>query len=160
MVLLLVTITCIAFERMESIQARTRQIAEVGNKRMAVAQSMMNAANDAIVALYGFMLAAEDAEIKIQGEQYERALGRYVNSRKTYESMLSANDTTLTAQIKKLDAAARPSINLNGIVVQAASHGGNVLASFKVTNPLVAQGEWRTEIGKLIEVAPEIRTVG
>jgi len=156
MLALVLLITGIALQRMQQMDSRTREIVEVSNQRIAVAQKMMNAANDAFVALYGFMLASDEVDIKSQTELFGAAMTRYDEARKRFEAELSAGDAQASlAQLKEVDAAAAPSRTMNGNIVRTAAMGGDLTSTFRSMDPRRAQDDWRKQIVTLVQLESE-----
>lgn len=149
---LLLCVTAIALLCMDRMERQMREIVEVGNRRAAMAQSMMTAANDSVIALYGFLLVADEADAKDQTAEFNGAMRQYDTARSQYAAMLPAGAEEAQAQLKRLDRGAVMSRSFNSSVVQMAAMGGNVANAFVSTSPRAALGVWRAEIGKLVEL--------
>jgi methyl-accepting chemotaxis protein len=158
---LVLLITVVALQRMQQMDARTREIVEVNNQRIAVAQAMMNAANDAFVALYGFMLAGDEVDVKSQTELYTAAIARYDGAHRRFEALIATGDAQASRkQLGALDDAASPSRTMNQNIVRVASMGGDVASGFRSMDPRLAQDDWRKQIVALVglEAAAGART--
>jgi methyl-accepting chemotaxis protein len=149
---LLLCVTGIALLCMNRMDQQMRQIVEVGNRRAALAQTMMTTANDSVVALYGFLLVADEADAKDQTAEFNGAMHQYDAARSQYVAMLPTDDNAVQAQLKRLDHGAVMSRSFNSSVVRMAAMGGNVANAFVANNPRVALGVWRTGISKLVEM--------
>ncbi len=143
---LLLLITGVALQRMQTMQAQTQQIVEVSNERMARAQAMMNAANDAAVALYGFMLISDEIDGKAQQQLYDGAMARYAAADKGLRALLGAD-----ADLKKLDDAATAAGSFGRNIGRMVASGGDVGATMRSMDPRQVLDEWRKEIVALVD---------
>jgi len=141
---LLLLITGVAMQRMQTMQVQTQQIVEVSNARMDRAQAMMNAANDAAVALYGFMLISDEIDGKAQQQLYDGAMARYAAADKGLRALL------VDADLKKLDDAATAAGSFGRNIGRMVASGGDVGATMRSMDPRQVLDDWRKEIVALV----------
>ena len=149
---LLLAITALAFERMNTMQAHTRQIVEVAQQRLLHAQEMVNASNDAAVALFGFMLTSDDVDVKAQQDLYDAAIKRYAEAQKTLED---SGDATLAEPLKKIADAGSAAQTFARNIGRMATSGGDVAASFRSMDPRRVLDDWRHEILAMVKLQQE-----
>ncbi len=147
---LLLSITALALERMQAMQVHTREIVEVGQQRLLQTQAMMNASNDAAVALFGFMLTSDEIDVKAQQELYDGAIKRYGAAEKAWQALLGQADPATTTQQKKLGDAASAALSFAHNISSMASAGGDLGAAFRSMDPRRVLSDWRQEIEVLV----------
>ncbi len=149
---LLLAITGLALERMQAMQAHTREIVEVGQQRLLHTQAMMNASNDAAIALFGFMLASDEVDIKTQQDLHDAAAKRYAEADKALLALLPEPDEATAAQLKKIDDAGAAAQSFARNIARVGASGGDLGAAFRSMDPRQVLGDWRHEIEALVEI--------
>ena len=153
--LLLLATMVMALVGMRQMSERTRYIVEVSGQRVAQAQAMMNASSDVAVALYGFMLVSDDQDAKAQADIFKAAIQRYEKSAAAFAELVKdeSPEAAIAVQLKALGETSSPAMTMGKNTSRMVEMGGNAASSLNAMDPRRVMGDWRSEIGKLVDLA-------
>ena len=150
MLALLMLITAIALLRMRSMNALSSEVVEQHDRRIAVAQSMMNAVNELSTAMVGVALVYDDADGQEQANQLGQGTARYEQARKEFGSLLGEAEREhvgLQAVDKIADEARARIEDMRSQLAHGASNVANTVRS---RDPRPVQQEWGKRIAELV----------
>jgi len=129
-----------------------KQVVQINGERVATAQSMMNAVNDAVNALLNMPLAEDAEDTSFQDKQLTAALKHYDDERQHFGHLvghgLPAAQAELLAQIDQSGTGSRTAVES---VVRALKSDAKLgLAAFQSMDPRPGQVMWLKSLGQLV----------
>lgn len=150
MLTLLMLITAMALMRMQRMNALSSEVVEQHDRRIAVAQAMMNGVNELSTAMVGVALVYDDADGLEQGKQLEQGIMRYEQARKEFGSLLgeAAKDHAGLQEVDKIAEEGRARID--DMRSQLSNGASNVANTVRSRDPRPVQQDWLKRIAELV----------